>query len=296
MGSIFGALIDGMVSLINLLYGLTVAVGFPSYGVAIILLTILIKMVLYPLTRIQMRSMMQMQLIQPEMQALQKRYAKDKQKLQAKMMELYKERKVNPMAGCLLLLAQMPFLIALYRALWNFPYAHPEHAGFFCFDSFCWVPTLSQPDPLWILPVLAGVTTYFQSKMTMPKTAPAGEENPAQQTQKMMLYVLPAFIFWISSRFAAGLSVYWVTFNLMGIIQQHFINKQLIPAREAALAEVGNANAAKAVEEAEIVEEKLTEERKPAGGKKSKAGSRTQPRSATPRKRKKVKGGPRRRK
>ncbi len=282
----FGALIDGMVALINWLYGVTVTLGIPSYAVAIILLTILIKLVLYPLTRLQMRSMLQMQLLQPELQAIQKKYAKDKEMLQKKMMELYKEHKVNPMAGCLLLLAQMPFLIALYRALWDFPYAVTEHAGFF------WLQTLSMRDPYYILPVLAGATTYFQSKMTMPNTLPNGETNPAQQTQKMMLIFLPLFIGWISSTLPAGLSVYWVTFNLMSIIQQYFINKQMLPMREAALARAGNANAAReAVEEAEIMEES-----KPAKNEQREAGGRTQPKSASPQKRKSAKGGQRRRK
>lgn len=281
-----------MVTLINWLYDVTVLFGVPSYAVAIILLTVLIKMVLYPLTRIQMRSMMQMQLIQPEMQALQKRYANDKQKLQAKMMELYKERKVNPMAGCLLLLAQMPFLIALYRALWDFPYAHPEHAGFF------WLDTLSKPDHLFILPVLAAVTTYFQSRMTMAPTSATGEDNPAAQTQKMMLYMMPVFIGWIASRFAAGLSVYWVTFNLMGIAQQYFINKQLLPARQAALAKSKEAREAPgAVDEARTtVDAEVVKESKPAGEKKGRAGRPTSSKPANPRKRRKIKGGARRRK
>src|SRR5690554_3714709 len=136
-----------MVALINWLYGITVTLGIPSYAIAIVLLTILIKLVLYPLTRVQMRSMLQMQLLQPELQAIQKKYAKDKEMLQKKMMELYKESKVNPMAGCLLLLAQMPFLIALYRALLDFEYADPAHAMIFTIE-------LSKTDSTYILPVL----------------------------------------------------------------------------------------------------------------------------------------------
>lgn len=268
----FGALVDGMTSLINWLYAFTLSFGIPSYALAIIMLTVMIKLVLYPLTRIQMRSMMSMQLLQPEIQELQKKYAKDKQMLQTKMMELYKERKVNPMAGCLLLLAQMPFLIALYRALWDFNYVDTAHAGFF------WLETLSMRDPTYILPILAGVTTYFQSKMTMPNMPTSGEPNPAQQTQKMMLIFLPFFIGWISSTLPAGLSVYWVTFNLMGILQQYFINKQMIPARKAALAgTAGNAETAEE-QQAETEAEPVKQERKKKESKKTETGQ--QPKSA----------------
>ncbi|MDQ7792223.1 MAG: YidC/Oxa1 family membrane protein insertase [Clostridia bacterium] len=269
--SLFGTLIDGMTALINSLYGFTLSLGIPSYALAIIMLTVLIKLVLYPLTRIQMRSMMSMQLLQPEIQELQKKYAKDKQMLQVKMMELYKERKVNPMAGCLLLLAQMPFLIALYRALWDFNYVDTAHAGFF------WLETLSMQDPTYILPILAGVTTYFQSKMTMPSMPTSGEPNPAQQTQKMMLVFLPFFIGWISSTLPAGLSVYWVTFNLMGILQQYFINKQMIPVRQAALAGPAGNTELGEIDQAEIEAEPAKREQK---NESKKTGAGQQPKSA----------------
>ncbi len=217
----FEALGNGITALINWLYGLTLAVGVPSYGLAIILVTILIKIVLHPLTRIQMRSMAQMSQLQPEIKRIQDAYGKDKQKMQQKIMELYKERKVNPMSGCLLLLVQLPILIALYRALWDFPYLNPEHAG------FLWIENLSLRDPLFILPVLAAVTTFVQVKLSMALSANTG--NPAQESmQKIMLTVMPLFIGWISATLPAGLSVYWVTFNVVGSIQQVLINKQLL--------------------------------------------------------------------
>jgi YidC/Oxa1 family membrane protein insertase len=115
------------------------------------------------------------------------------------------------MAGCLPLLIQMPILIALYRSLFQFPYENPAHATFF------WLANLTDKDPLYILPVLAGVTTYIQSKMTTTSNDP---------TQKMMLYTMPVFIGWISATVPAGLALYWVVFNLASIIQQYFINKQ----------------------------------------------------------------------
>lgn len=211
-----------MATLINWLYQLSAAVGLPSYAVAIVLLTVLIKIILYPLTRAQMRSMIGLQQLQPEIRKIQEKY-KDKQEQQQKIMELYREKKVNPMAGCLPMLIQLPILIALYRALYTFKYAVPAHAGLF------WIPSLSHTDPLYILPVLAGITTYIQSKLTMPKTAGGGQTG-AESTQKVMLIVMPLFIAWISIKLPAGLALYWVTFNVMGSIQQYFINKQLVPA------------------------------------------------------------------
>lgn len=233
----FEALGNGMTALINWMYGFTAGIGLPNYGLAIILVTVLIKVALHPLTRIQMRSMAQMSQLQPEIKKIQDAYGKDKQKVQQKMMELYKERKVNPMMGCLLLLVQLPVLIALYKALWDFPYVNEAHAG------FLWIETLSLRDPLFILPVLAAVTTYFQAKLSMALSSGSG--NPMQESmQKMMLTVMPLFIGWISATLPAGLSVYWVTFNVVGSIQQIFINKQLLPDKTVQQKEIGEAGKA----------------------------------------------------
>jgi YidC/Oxa1 family membrane protein insertase len=132
--------------------------------------------------------------------------------MQQMIMDLYKENNVNPASGCLPLLVQMPILFALYRSLFDFPYINEAHA------SFIWVHNLSATDSLYILPLLAGVTTFFQSKMTMMSTEP---------TQRMMLYTMPLFIAWVSASVPAGLALYWVVFNIVGIIQQYFINKQM---------------------------------------------------------------------
>jgi YidC/Oxa1 family membrane protein insertase len=211
---IFNAIVDGMNWLLNWLYYITETVGIPNYGIAIILLTIIIKMVLYPLSHKQMKSMLAMQQIQPKIKEIQQKYKeKDPKKMQQKMMDLYREHNVNPAAGCLPLLIQMPILIALFRSLISFPYVNTDHA------SFIWVQNLSDKDPYYILPILAGVTTYFQSKMTTSATDP---------TQKMMLYTMPVFIAWISSTFPAGLSLYWVVFNVVGWAQQYYINKQAV--------------------------------------------------------------------
>ncbi|ABO51826.1 protein translocase subunit yidC [Desulforamulus reducens MI-1] len=213
----FDAIVDGMTALMNWLYGFTVSFGFPSYALAIILLTIFIKVVLYPLSKKQMHSMVMMQKLAPEIKAIQDKYKnKDPQMMQQKIMELYKEHNVNPMAGCLPLLVQMPILIALYRALYAFPFKNPDHAHFF------WVESLSKTGDI-PLALLAAATTYLQSKLTT---------NTQDQTQKTMLYTMPLFIGWIAHTVPAGLALYWVVFNTVGAIQQWIINKETLHLKE----------------------------------------------------------------
>ena len=177
----FQSLVDGMVFLLNWFYHLTVMINLPNYGLAIIFFTVIVKLVLYPLTHKQMQSMIVMQQLAPKVNEIQEKYkAKDPQKVQQKIMELYKEHKINPLSGCLPLLIQMPILIALYRALYNFKYAEGAHA------QFLWVASLSvigihQATDL-ILPILSGLTTYLQTKMV---------SNVNDPTQKTMLLVMP---------------------------------------------------------------------------------------------------------
>ena len=206
-GSIFEPIENILHFLMEVLYNLTAQLGFGSYGLAIILLTIIVKAALYPLTVKQLRSMKAMQEIQPELQKLQEKHKNNPQMLQMKMMELYKERGVNPMAGCLPLLIQMPILMGMYYALFHFDYGGAA-------PSFLWLPSLSETDPLYILPILAMATTLIQQKMsTMQQT---------QQT-KMLMVIMPLFIGWLSLTFPSGLVLYWVTMNVVQIVQQWWI-------------------------------------------------------------------------
>ncbi|MCF8010177.1 MAG: YidC/Oxa1 family membrane protein insertase [Clostridiales bacterium] len=203
-----------MTDIINWLYIFTETIGIPSYAVAIVLLTIIIKLIMYPLTQKQMTSMKKMQQIQPKVKDIQAKYKdKDSQKMQQKIMELYKENNVNPLAGCLPIIVQMPILIALFRSLRNvnFPFINEAHAGFF------WIEKLTLSDPLYFLPLLAAASTYMQTRLTT---------SPTDQTQKIMLYAMPLFIGWISTTMPAGLVIYWIMFNLLGYIQQLLVNKQ----------------------------------------------------------------------
>ena len=209
-GSIFAPIENLLHFAIEFLYSITENLGFGSYGLAIILLTIIIKTLLYPLTAKQMQSMKAMQMLQPKMKKLQEKYKDNPQMFQQKMAELYQNAGVNPLAGCLPMLIQMPILMGMYYALFNFDYGGVE-------PSFLWLPSLSQTDPMYILPVLSALTTYLQQKISMTETT--------QQT-KMLMVILPLFIGWISLNFPSGLVLYWVTMNIVQIVQQQWIYKK----------------------------------------------------------------------
>ena len=180
-----------------------------NYGIAIILMTILVKVLLYPLTAKQVRSMKAMQELQPALKKLQKDYKNNPQLLQQKMAELYKESGVNPLAGCLPLLIQMPILMGVYYTLYGYNYTGDP--------NFLWLTSLSETDPTYVLPVLSALTTYIQQKQTMTNN---GGDN---QQMKLMSYMMPLFIGWISLSFPSGLVVYWVTMNICQIIQQWYM-------------------------------------------------------------------------
>lgn len=183
-----------------------------SSGLAIILLTIFIRLVLYPLTLSQSKSLAAMRELQPKMEELQRKYKDKPQEYQRKLMELYQEHKINPLGGCLPVLVQLPFLWALFRVLQDFPL---EQRQFLLWD-------LAEKDPFYILPVLSGVTTYAQMRMTAT----------GDPTQRAMLLIMPVFLMWISAQFDAGLVLYWVVSNLFSIGQQYLINKQLAAAKK----------------------------------------------------------------
>lgn len=209
---ILSILNDFVVSSITYFYTISMKMGFPSYALAIIILTVLIKIVLFPLSFKQAKSMKNMQKIQPELQKIQKKYKNDKEKLNKASMELYQKYNVNPAAGCLPLLVQMPILFALFNSLRSYPFEPVEHATFF------WISNLTNPDPLYILPILVGIATFFQSKLTAATSGPAAQN-------KMLLYFLPVMIGYISLKFPAGLCLYWVVFNVMGVLQQFIMNR-----------------------------------------------------------------------
>ncbi len=200
--NVFRFLFDGF-------YAITAMAGFANYGLAIIMMTILVKVLMYPLTAKQVRSMKAMQELQPALKKLQKDYKNNPQLLQQKMGELYKESGVNPLSGCLPLLIQMPILMGVYYCLYGYSYTGDP--------TFLWLTSLSDTDHLYILPILSALTTYIQQKQTMVNN---GSDN---QQMKIMSYMMPLFIGWISLSFPSGLVVYWVTMNLCQIVQQWYM-------------------------------------------------------------------------
>lgn len=206
--TLVGWLADMMAWAVQFFYNLTASLGFPSYGIAIIILTIVIKVLLLPFALKQIKSMKGMQEIQPKVAALQKKYKNDRAKLSIEMQKLYREHNISPLAGCLPLLIQMPFLVSIFYALQGFQY-DSAHA------SFLWLSSLASKDPTYVLPVLSAVSTWALSAQTAPKNA----EGP----QKMMTYFMPLFIGYISINFPSGLVIYWVVSNLFQLVQQTIV-------------------------------------------------------------------------
>ena len=206
--TLVGWLADMMAWAVQFFYNLTASLGFPSYGIAIIILTIVIKVLLLPFALKQIKSMKGMQEIQPKVAALQKKYKNDRAKLSIEMQKLYREHNISPLAGCLPLLIQMPFLVSVFYALQGFQY-DSAHA------SFLWLSSLASKDPTYVLPILSAVSTWALSAQTAPKNA----EGP----QKMMTYFMPLFIGYISINFPSGLVIYWVVSNLFQLVQQTIV-------------------------------------------------------------------------
>lgn len=180
-----------------------------NYGISIILLTILIKVVFFPLSHKSYKSMKELQKLQPKMEELRKKFANNREALNREMMLLYKRHGVNPVSGCLPVLVQIPFFIALYQALM---YAiELRHAPF-----FGWIKDLSSYDPYYITPVLMGITMLIQQVMT-PSTG--------DPTQKKIMYILPVVFTFMFLKFPSGLVLYWLVNNVFSILQQVYTLK-----------------------------------------------------------------------
>lgn len=181
-----------------------------NFGLAIIGITILIKIVLLPLTLKQDKSMKAMKKIQPMVDKLKEQYKDDPKMLNQKTMELYQQNKVNPAGGCIPLIIQLPILWALFGVLRVERGLIPEGS------NFLWM-NLLQPDPYYILPVLNGVVSFVQQKLM------GSDSNPQM---KNMTYIFPIMMVFISYKMPAGLQVYWLTSSLAGVIQQYLIMKK----------------------------------------------------------------------
>lgn len=175
-----------------------------SYGWAIIIVSIILRVVVSPAQHVQTVQTKRTKAVEPLKKALEKKYKGDPKRIQEETMRLYKTHNIKPLAGCLPLLLQLPIVWAFFMALKALTYTGAT--------SFWWMADLGQPDP-WILPVLAGVTTFLQSKLTMPSTQ-------GDTTSSTFLYMMPLLILWMSRSFPAGVSLYWVVSNVLSIAQQ----------------------------------------------------------------------------
>ena len=182
-----------------------------NWGVAIIILTIIIKLIFYPLSEASYRSMAKMRVLAPKMQRLKEQYGDDKQRLQQGMMELYKTEKINPLGGCLPIVVQIPVFIALYWVL--LASLELRHAPF-----MLWIQDLSTPDPWFILPILMGATMIIQTRLN-----PEPPDPIQAKVMKIMPIAFSVFFFF----FPAGLVLYWLVNNILSIAQQWHINRKL---------------------------------------------------------------------
>lgn len=189
-----------------------------NYGLGIIIVTIIVRLVLLPLNVKQLKSSRAMQDVQPELKELQKKYsskdANTQQTLQKETMALFQKHGVNPLAGCLPIFVQMPVLIAIYHAIMRNREIQ-EH-------SFLWFE-LGDPDPYFILPIVAGLATFLQQKLMMAGS-PAGQ-NPQMM---VMMYVMPVMIAVFAIFFPAALALYWVVGNIFMVAQTVFIRKPMM--------------------------------------------------------------------
>jgi YidC/Oxa1 family membrane protein insertase len=182
-----------------------------NWGVAIILLTVLIKAGFFQLSATSYRSMANMRRVQPQLVSIRERYAEDKQKQSQAMMELYKKEKINPLSGCLPILVQMPVFIALYWVLMES--VELRQAPF-----FGWITDLSVMDPYFILPLIMGASMFFQQKLSPP---------PPDPMQAKIMQWMPVIFTFFFLWFPAGLVLYWVSNNLLSIAQQWYITRQI---------------------------------------------------------------------
>lgn len=199
---------------------------FGNFGVAIICLTIIVRLFMYPVAQKQFASMAGMRAVQPKMKELQERYKDDKPKMQQELMKLYQEEKINPLAGCLPILLQIPIFFALYKILMLS--VEMRHQPF-----ILWLKDLSAPDPLTpinlfgllpftppafiaigVLPILLGITMWLMQRLN---------PQPMDEVQKQVFAIMPWFLMFIMAPFAAGLQLYWVVSNLISIAQQKWL-------------------------------------------------------------------------
>ena len=230
IGSIFNTLLYK--PLLNLLILLYENVAFHDLGIAIILITIVVRVILLPLFEKQTRYQLVMQKIQPKIKEAEKKHKGDREKQTAAMMEIFKEHKTNPFSGFLLLFIQIPILIALYKIisavlgsgfgadLYSF-IPHPETINI----MFLGLINLGKANILIV--VLAAVAQFFQAKTTMFKKKPGEEETPQEKAGRTMVYVTPLLTIFLFYNFPAAISLYWLVASVFSVVQQIIIKRKI---------------------------------------------------------------------
>ncbi len=217
-----------------------------NYGISIIIFTFLVRLVISPLNLTQLRSAKAMAALSPRLKELQKKHGKDRETLTKATMDLYKEHKVNPMAGCLPLIIQLPVLWGLFNALRSM--SQPCYPNAVCsaaqkalgahniyHSAFLWLPNLGNPDPYHILPIVAGIMQWVQSRMMMQPTT-----DPQQQQMNQIMQFMPLMIVVFAWQYQAGLAVYWVCSTIFSIALQYFVNRDSLNGPWGQLPILGN--------------------------------------------------------
>ena len=250
MFEIFNTLFTNpIVNLLVGLYQLLAGVGVPyAFGFAIITLTVVVRLLLYPFTAAQIKSAFQMQKIAPLMKNIREKYKDDKKKQQEELMRIYREHKINPAAGCLPLLIQMPFIFGLYQVLIMAVAINSNdslskinsvlYLDFLKLSSvwdtmFFGIPLGDAPSKIWasapyliLVPVLTGALQFVLSKMMIsdiPQVPGTKEDDFQAAFQKQSLFIFPVMIGFFAFTLPVGLSVYWNTFTIFGILQQYLL-------------------------------------------------------------------------
>lgn len=199
-----------------------------NYGISLIILTVIVKLVLYPMYAKQIKSTANMSDMSEKSKEIQKRYANDKEKMNEEMQKLYAESGFNPMSGCLPMLIQFPIIMGLFALLRN-PMKYMPNDPTLMFanhEEFLWIKDLAQPD-LWILPIAAGLATFFAFSMNSAMQMQQPGANPGQQKamNAIMKYFFPLSITWLARSYPAGLAIYWAGGQFMQIFFNLRINK-----------------------------------------------------------------------
>ena len=199
-----------------------------NYGISLIILTVIVKLVLYPLYAKQIKSTANMSEMSDKAKEIQTRYANDREKMNEEMQKLYAETGFNPMSGCLPMAIQFPIIMGLFALLRNpIKYMPADPSLMFAnHESFLWIKDLAQPD-LWILPIAAGLATFFAFSMNSAMTMQQPGANPGQQKamNAIMKYFFPLSILWLARSYPAGLAIYWAGGQFMQIFFNLRINK-----------------------------------------------------------------------